>query len=339
MCYSTRSRNHGVPLSEMGCTSAESDTSIPCSVANVSASITETTILSPNAGHSNVGEYNYKCMQALQFTSDPSLPSLPAHDEPKTDINEDQAGDVLSSGKTVGNTAARCVRQELYLVRKTAAKHRCATQTHGCADIRIGWDGEIPRWRRGSELSYVVCIESFPAPLSPMVEDSMKAAIGMWNNIGVSFKQVARDNPATFAVIYENRNRQAYACSFFPNELSRELIVYPSSLREPDCLANILAHEVGHILGLRHEFANTHKTEREYPSVLIGTENTQSVMNYFEHPKQLQVKKEDLEDLQIFYDHDQTEYEGLLIRDIDPEVRPFSNDMERGNYIAGSKLR
>ncbi|KAJ4862321.1 met-zincin domain-containing protein [Trichoderma breve] len=234
------------------------------------------------------------------------------------DNDEDQVGGVLTAAKTFNNTTARYIRRELCLVRATAAKYKCATQTHGCAEIRIGWDGEIPRWRRGSELSYVVCIESFPAPLSSMVEDSMKAAIGMWNDIGVSFKQVARNDPATFAVIYENRNRNAYACSFFPNELSRELIIYPPSLQKTNHLSNILAHEVGHILGLRHEFA--HKREKGLPSALFGSENADSIMNYFDHPEQLQVREQDLEELECFYAYDEVQYGKLLILDVNPEV-------------------
>ncbi|KAL6836973.1 hypothetical protein V8C40DRAFT_1540 [Trichoderma camerunense] len=316
-CYSTGVRKHGVPPNGMGCTSSENDTIIS-SVANHAAPIPETTILNPNGGLSNIGEYNYKGIQALPFTSDLSISSLSPHDEWKRGNNEDQIGGILPGVKAVKNTPARCHRQKLPLVRAAAAKYKCATQTHGCAEIRIGWDDEIPRWRRGSELSYVVCVESFPAPLSSVVEDSMKAAIDMWGGIGVSFNQVARNDPATFAVIYENRNRNAYACSFFPNELSRELIIYPPSLREPDFLANILAHEVGHILGLRHEFA--HKREKGRPSALFGSENADSIMNYFDHPERLQVREQDLEELERFYAYDKVEYGKLPILDVNPEV-------------------
>ncbi|PNP55314.1 hypothetical protein THARTR1_04456 [Trichoderma harzianum] len=147
----------------------------------------------------------------------------------------------------------------------------------------------------------------------------------MWGGIGVSFKQVARNDPATFAVIYENRSRNAYACSFFPNESSRELIIYPPGLREPNYLANILAHEVGHILGLRHEFA--HDKEKEYPSALFGSENADSIMNYFDHPKQFQVREQDLEELERFYAYDKVQYGKLFIVDVNPEVLFFSKIM------------
>ncbi|PKK42685.1 hypothetical protein CI102_12727 [Trichoderma harzianum] len=250
-------------------------------------------------------------MQAHLPASALSISSLPVYDEPKTDNDGDQVGDILPS---------------LCLVHAAAAKYKCATQTHGCAEIRVGWDGKIPRWRKGSELSYVVCVESFPSPLSSLVEDSMKAAIDMWGGISVRFKQVARNDPATFAVIYENRNRNVYACSFFPNDSSRELTIYPPSLREPNYLANILAHEVGHILGLRHEFA--HEREKGHASALFGSENADSIMNYFDHPKQLQVREQDLEELKRFYAYDKTKYGKLSILDVNPEVWSFSKIME-----------
>jgi len=45
-------------------------------------------------------------------------------------------------------------------------------------------------------------------------------------------------------------------------------------------MRNYLAHEIGHIYGLRHEFA---KKERN-PSVQFGPTNTESVMNYNDIP-------------------------------------------------------
>ncbi|KAL6794422.1 hypothetical protein J3E68DRAFT_427895 [Trichoderma sp. SZMC 28012] len=330
-CYSTGINNHCLTLTEVSCMSAECDMNIP-SLPNDVASIAETTILSPNLEDSNINEHNCTRMQTHLPAPSFSIPSLPVHGEPKTGNDEDQDGDISSGVKVVDSSVAKCDRREFCLVRAAAAaKYKCATQTHGCTEIRIGWDGEIPRWRRGSEISYVVCIESFPAPLSSMVEDSMKAATGMWNDIGVSFKQVARNDPATFAVIYENRNRNAYACSFFPNELSRELIIYPPSLQTTNYLSNILAHEVGHILGLRHEFA--HEREEEYPSALFGSENADSIMNYFDHPERLQVREQDLEELERFYAYDKVKYGKLSILDVHPEVWFFGKIMVMNHDI------
>ncbi|UKZ75967.1 hypothetical protein TrVFT333_003663 [Trichoderma virens FT-333] len=223
--------------------------------------------------------------------------------------------------------ANRCILQKLTHVRIAIDIYNCITQGHGCTDIRLGWDNEIARWCCGSEISYVICQETFPAFLLSLVEEDMRKAISMWKGIGVSFKQVHRNDQATFAVIYNDRERGAYACSFFPNEQSRKLFIYKPSLRKANYLANILAHEIGHILGLRHEYANTHDEEKKYTSVRFGSENAQSVMN-LKIPEQLQVHDQDLEELRSFYSCDIEEYGGLPIHDIDPALHTctFTND-------------
>ena len=63
-------------------------------------------------------------------------------------------------------------------------------------------------------------------------------------------------------------------------------------------MANILCHEIGHILGLRHEFAATKEKE---PSVLWGLANPESVMNYFHHPLEMAVQESDVMLVNDFY--------------------------------------
>ncbi|PNP53171.1 hypothetical protein THARTR1_06381 [Trichoderma harzianum] len=181
---------------------------------------------------------------------------------------------------------------------------------------RDGWDGIIPRWRLGSKVTYVICTETFPALLSNIIQDAMIAAIGMWQaGSVVRFEQVGRNDPATFAVTYKDGDMMTYATSFFPGDSCGELAVYQRSLEQPDYLPNILAHEIGHILGFRHEYALVQ--ESLHPSVLIGDENA-------EHLGQTQVQKRAIEELRSFYESDKTEYNGMPVRVIDPEVRAFS---------------
>ncbi|KAL7791754.1 hypothetical protein V8C43DRAFT_62082 [Trichoderma afarasin] len=240
-------------------------------------------------------------------------------DDEERDRAENASSGVTTAGAT--NTAA------------THATHKCLTQTHGCAEVRVGFRGEIPRWSSGSELGYAIHDDTFPSDLSAKIGPAMEAAVDMWQNHGVSFKQVGRNDPATFAVVYEEGNPKAYARAFFPNEQRRKLSVFQRTRRAPDSLPGLLAHELGHIQGLRHEFAHTDEEEMQFPSVLVGSENTKSIMNYFARPEQYQVQQSDLKELRSFYEYNKAEYKGLPIRDIDPVVRLFSEDDERRNPI------
>ncbi|UKZ75965.1 hypothetical protein TrVFT333_003661 [Trichoderma virens FT-333] len=252
--------------------------------------------------------------------------------EPELDSGKDQIGDVLPD--TCANTADNTIRLVLHIGCTTNDKPECVTSAHGYAEVRIGWNKEMPRWRKGSVLLYAIRKDGFPPLLRGKIEEAMETAIRMWGSIGVSFKQVGDRDPATFVVVYSNWNVAGYASAFFPNEPLRTLTVYRRSIEASDCLANILAHEVGHILGLRHEFAHTGLYEWGSPCVLVGSDNAQSVMNYFENPEEYQVTEQDRQELNIIYEYneptfkvygDESKYTEWSVVDVDPEVRlPFS---------------
>ncbi|KAL7807792.1 hypothetical protein V8C44DRAFT_337110 [Trichoderma aethiopicum] len=222
-------------------------------------------------------------------------------------------------------TAAERPQQSPDLVptRNTIYSFVCVTETLGCAELRIGWHDHIPRWARGSVLSYIMCKEDFPTELSSVVEDAMKEAISSWPGIDVSFKQVPRGSRATFAVRFDgSKFKSGYAESFMPdNTRPLALFVYEKSRSKAEYLPNILAHEIGHILGIRHGFA---ERRREPHSVSIGSEDDRSIMLYRDHPRELKVSELDLHGLKLFYDYDQAEYDGLPIVTIKPELHDLN---------------
>ncbi|KAI1353627.1 hypothetical protein F5Y01DRAFT_275734 [Xylaria sp. FL0043] len=151
----------------------------------------------------------------------------------------------------------------------------------------------------------------------------------MWNNIGVKFEYTGRRDMASFEVKYHNmpsddnpQNPSVYAQSFFPQDQAGTLFIYKLALEDANIgyLANILAHEIGHILGLRHEFPETEL------SVRWGKKNKKSVMNYFMHPSKFSVQEQDLIDLESFYNSTMGTYKGWPIRDFDPSACTFSID-------------
>ncbi|PTB37865.1 hypothetical protein M441DRAFT_175227, partial [Trichoderma asperellum CBS 433.97] len=199
----------------------------------------------------------------------------------------------------------------------------CVTEEGAEKEVRVGWKGHATRWKKNSVLRYNICTHTFPSlRWAKLVAHAAAEAISMWQNIGARFEEVGRDEKATFAIKYcfepDNCRRDVYASAFFPKTSPGELFVYEVAL-EPShvgFLTNILAHEFGHILGLRHEFAVE-------TSFLWGEANDRSIMNYFSDLNQLQVGEQDRENLATYYECEAGQCERLSITDIEPRVFRF----------------
>ncbi|KAI0109206.1 hypothetical protein GGR51DRAFT_513059 [Nemania sp. FL0031] len=216
--------------------------------------------------------------------------------------------------------------------------YHCVTQEgfNDPACLQVGYGGCLPGWVNGSTVYFVVCDESFKDPsLAKRVRDEPLRAINMWGGIGVTFKEARREEKATFQIKYEDSlpgsTRKVYACSFFPQTTPGTLFVFGLALETANIgyLANILAHEIGHILGLRHEFAadavwKGSSATREPGSVLWGKENDSSVMNYFPDLKQYSVQDHDRQELRDFYVCTEKKHKGLEFKNFEPGLFNFS---------------
>ncbi|AEO64688.1 uncharacterized protein THITE_2039369 [Thermothielavioides terrestris NRRL 8126] len=129
--------------------------------------------------------------------------------------------------------------------------------------VQIGRNNHIPRWAPGSVLSYVVCHETFPSlQHAAYASWGLVQGIALWRGAGVPFHHVTRDWPATFRVVYLDEpptpSYTAIARSFYPSNeppANRTLYVFGRAF-EPahvNSMASLMAHELGHIMGLRHE--------------------------------------------------------------------------------------
>lgn len=201
----------------------------------------------------------------------------------------------------------------------------CVTQEDAEREARVGSKdkGFAARWKKGSVLKYIIRMETFQnSRQATLVAREVEKAIAMWQNIGARFEEVGRDEKATFAIKFcpqsDNCRHDVYARAFFPSNSPDELSVYELALKRSNVcfLANILAHEIGHILGLRHEFA-------VQTSFLWGKENALSVMNYFSDLSQLQVGPQDREELATFYECDEERHAQLPIIEIEPPLYQF----------------
>ncbi|XXH03168.1 hypothetical protein Hte_009564 [Hypoxylon texense] len=196
--------------------------------------------------------------------------------------------------------------------------------------INIGFCDYIPRWKPGSTVTFHICRQSFPrnTPYADHTAKSSKIAADAWNEgeVGVTLKQVADGEPATFGISYADKhpiNPSTLAVAFLPVSNHRRqqprLVVYSLAFDKNrdhyNHLFNVLCHELGHILGARHWDVGD---ESMWPSVEYGLSDPSSVMNHRHHPRDLHIQTCDYEELKAFYAYKGTHYRGLRIVDVEP---------------------
>ncbi|KAI1140647.1 Metalloprotease [Hypoxylon sp. FL0543] len=198
----------------------------------------------------------------------------------------------------------------------------CRTELDSTAAINLGFNGTIYRWRPKSTIKYNVN-RNFPRSKLEYAVMCLEEAGGEWNraDIGVKFERVADDEPAVFQLVYATSEEDCLASAFFPGAKleARQLVVYEKAFEE--CyyrwMTNLFCHELGHILGLRHEFAP--EREKSCPCVVWGSRNASSVMNYFGSDlRRMRLQRTDYGELREFYRCDATEYRSFPIVDVDP---------------------
>lgn len=191
----------------------------------------------------------------------------------------------------------------------------------GMGEIVPRWDNTPPR-----TLRYFVLNRTFPNnEYAEYAAVSMEGASKEWNdlNLGVTFTATTDRSTANFYVVYENSTpelRGVLASAFFPNEINQDITIYSFAF-EPanrDIMQGVLLHELGHVLGLRHE----HALEREQGSgaVRFMDVNPDSVMSYTHFPPVM--RDTDITGTKAFYALDN----GFLIGtqpvvDYEPQIR------------------
>lgn len=154
------------------------------------------------------------------------------------------------------------------------------------------------RWRPGLDLTYRVARSSFPGEAQyKAVVDAIHQATTEWEQTcGVNFAhKVALDSrPGVgregliFVVRYYDVGGKVIASAFFPNDPveRRQVLIDPSFYTTSFDRVGVLRHELGHVLGFRHEHIRNEAppvcpNEPLWDVSVLSKYDPQSVMHYF----------------------------------------------------------
>jgi len=168
----------------------------------------------------------------------------------------------------------------------------------GARLIGIVEGGKIVRWEPGKTLTYCILRSTFPSESQYQeVTENMRHATQAWESVcGIRF-EYRRDfddfegtNPegVVFPVRWINAGGQFIAAAFFPNDPQYRwrVLIDPSYFNMNFDPVGVLRHELGHVLGFRHEHIRSGAPPSCGEEDIWGTINLtdydpQSVMHYF----------------------------------------------------------
>jgi hypothetical protein len=143
------------------------------------------------------------------------------------------------------------------------------------------WEPDVTlRWRfRQASLD----VFQNPGAVAARVEELLSKALLAWGEaVPVRFSR-QEDNTDFEIVVRSNDDCDINGCvlasAFFPDSGRHQLVVYPQMFgQSEDEQIETMCHELGHVFGLRHFFAQV--TESDIPSELFGVHEKFTVMNY-----------------------------------------------------------
>lgn len=207
-------------------------------------------------------------------------------------------------------------------------KYSCVTQAQSSdmptssdpTSIILGLYGTIPRWKRNTTVNFAVYAGGWPTYNHAIFAAyRLNEAATTWNslNLGVKFTWVSALEDACFVLGYGGDGGDTLARAFFPN--SRDLnnmYVYLKAFQSGyvNYLYNVFLHELGHVLGLRHEFA-PEKEQGSGPLVVWGIRNPLSVMSYTFPPL---LQPSDRTDTKSFYAYTGAMIQSVSVQDFYP---------------------
>lgn len=188
---------------------------------------------------------------------------------------------------------------------------RCETETRGYPNpenrsplelVLHATNGFIPLWDTDVTLNWRFQEQSLlafqnPEAVKSYIRDLLGEALLAWGNATPVRFSETRD-PWDFEIVVSAQdNCNALGCTlaraFFPDAGQHEIVVFPRMLQQDRAeQVETMAHELGHVFGLRHFFANV--SETAFPSEVFGTHNRFTIMNYGSDSTLTETDREDL---------------------------------------------
>jgi len=183
-------------------------------------------------------------------------------------------------------------------------------------------DGFIPLWAENVTLRWRFnesSMEIFQNPLQAKegIRELFGEALLKWGDaVPITFKETSDTWDFEIAMSSSdkcNANGCTLARAFFPDAGRHDLMLYPILFNQSqEEQLETFIHEIGHVFGLRHFFANV--SEKSFPSEIFGTHDKFSIMNYGEESI---LTENDVADLKQLYSEvwsgDRTEINGTPI--------------------------
>ena len=141
-------------------------------------------------------------------------------------------------------------------------------------DVTLGW--------RFQEQSMTIFKD--PDAAKKVLRGFMSDALLAWGADVLPIKFAERHDQWDFEVVVLKKedcdiNGCVLAASFFPDSGRHELTIYPTLFKQTRKeIIETLAHEFGHVFGLRHFFALI--SEKDAPAKLFGKQSAFTIMNY-----------------------------------------------------------
>lgn len=163
-------------------------------------------------------------------------------------------------------------------------------------------EGFIPLWQEGVTLRWrfqeMALLQFENADdVKTYVRKLFGAGVQEWGSATpIRFKEAHDAWDFELVVMSDNKCNQngcTLASAFFPDGGRHQLRIYPRMFQQSNAeQVETMAHEIGHIFGLRHFFAEV--SETAWPSEIFGEHNKFSIMNYGHDSKMTNDDREDL---------------------------------------------